>query len=244
MGAFKLTGPQDENFNLEPKDIADRIPDDQRKISHEVYEVINVLKFLKNRGAFKGDDSSFKDFVKRVLEAARVGCTMDNVKTDLAAEALEQIRKDIIRRKGKRIHYRYLATLFALALGGMVVGMLAILAGRLAGRPAGYGWVIVGSMAGAWLSLAATRGEVSFENMQEFLDLSFEPLVRMLFVAVLGSVFALFLQLNALSVSIGSVDLSKFSEGVRPALLLGVITGISERAVSTQVIERAKKVLT
>lgn len=242
-GAFVIDGT-DEDFNLKPKEVPDPIPDDQRRISHDVYEARNILKLLKEQGAFRKDNPSFKEFITRVLQAAETGCTAKHVNTTLAAEALEQIRKDVVRRKGRAITYRYLSVLVKWALAGMAVGAVIILVAKfVVPELMGYGWVIMGSMAGAWISLAATRREISFEAMQDFVDLSYEPFIRMLFVGALASIVALFLQLKILTMAIGNVDLFTFPENLTVALLLGLIAGIGEKAVSVQVFERTRKLL-
>src|SRR5205807_1612237 len=117
--------PNDENFNLKPK--GPSIPDDQRKIAHDVYETANILKLFKARGEFGNDPASFTEFITRVLQAAVAGCCTDNVDTKLAADAIEQIRADIMERKGKTIVYRYLSSLAFWALPGIVVGIALIL---------------------------------------------------------------------------------------------------------------------
>jgi hypothetical protein len=68
---------------------------------------------------------------------------------------------------------------------------------------------------------------------------------RMLFVGLLTSVFALFLQLKLIPLKIGDFDLWTFAnDGNRTwALLIGVIAGIGEKGLSVQVVERARKVL-
>ena len=127
-GAFEIEG-EGEMFNLKHKDVAGGIPDDQRKISHDVYEARNILKLLKDKGAFRNDVESFNEFITRVLQAAKSGCVEQHVDTRLAAEALEQIRTDIVRRKGRAITYRYLFFLALWGLAGAGVAVVIILAG-------------------------------------------------------------------------------------------------------------------
>jgi hypothetical protein len=61
-GMFKLVdGERGDQFNLMPRD--DRvgaIPEDQRKISYELYEARNILKLLQEQCAFKSDDAAKK----------------------------------------------------------------------------------------------------------------------------------------------------------------------------------------
>ena len=65
----------------------------------------------------------------------------------------------------------------------------------------------------------------------------------MLFVALVAGVFALFLHLAIITIKIGDVDLKTFTDSVSVALLVGFIAGISQRALSVQLIDRAQKVL-
>ncbi|HET7877057.1 MAG TPA: hypothetical protein VFN71_16155 [Methylomirabilota bacterium] len=244
-GAFAIDVNEHEkdNFNLRPLDLPDPIPEDQRKLSHDVYEARNILKLLKEQRAFQHDAAAYNEFINRVLQAATVGCVARHVDTRLAAEALEQIRADVVRRKGRTITYRYLSALAGWALAGVAVGLLLVFAERFFPGLTGYGWVIMGSMGGAWISVAVTRRDISFEGTQDFLDFRYEPFIRVLFVGCLTSVLALFLQLKILSLAIGGVDLAAFPDHIGWALVLGVIAGIGEKALSVQVIERARKVL-
>ena len=234
-----------DQFNLRPLDnrACGPIPEDQRKISREVYEARNILKLLEEQGAFYKDHIAYEEFIARVVQAGEVGCVGQNVDTNLAASALEQIRADIVRRKGRHITYQYLRLLALCALGGAVIGALINLVASFLPGLTGYGWVIIGSMVGAWLSVAATRREISFDSIPDFLNYGYEPYIRMLFVGVLASMFALFLNLQVLSVTIGSADLAQFTENIGVALVVGLIAGISEKALSVQMIERARKVL-
>ena len=233
-----------EDFNLKPRDNRPApIPEDQRKITHEVYEARNILKLLKQQRAYRRNDA-YKEFIDRVVQAATVGCVARHVDTKLAAEALEQIRADVVRRNGRPIMYRYLMYLAAWALGGVVIGWLVVAGSKAWPGLAGYGWIMIGSMVGAWISVAAGRWEISFDGIQDFLDVRFEPFIRMFFVGLLTAVFALFLQLKLIPLTIGDFDLSKFADDPTWALLIGVIAGIGEKGLSARVVERARKVLT
>jgi len=243
-GAFEMIDPNHggDDFNLRPLSITD-IPEEQRRIQHEVYEARNILKLLREQNVFR-EDASYSEFISRVKQAARVGCVGQHVDTRMASDALEQIRSDIVMRKGRAIAYRYLFGSAKTALAGMAVAALVVLAAKyfLPGLK-GYGWVLMGAMAGAWISSAATGREISFAGIREFLDYGHALLIRMLFVGALASVLALFLQLGLISLKIGTVDLAGFSKELTVALALGVIAGFSEKTLSVQVIDRARRVL-
>lgn len=252
MGAFEIQAQNDhdENFDLRPN-IADPLPDEQVKISQEVYQAINVLKLLKAKSVFKNDDPTYQEFVTRIIQAARVGCTNPDVHPALAAAALKDIRADILSRKGGYVVYRYLRTLALVGLIGVVVGAVLVWAansqvtnGQVAALT-GYGWVVIGSMIGAWISVAVTRGrDVPFDDLQDYVERGVEPCIRMLFVGLFACIFALFLQKKILSLSIGEINFSDFATNVGLALALGVILGVGEKTLSVRLIDRAKDVVT
>ncbi len=106
------------------------------------------------------------------------------------------------------------------------------------------------------------------------IDDYFEPAARIVFVTLLAVTLALFLDLGVLNIKVGSVDLGLFStrdcgtvantpvpctaQGTKIAaasgalapsrtaiaLLLGVIAGIGEKALSVRLVERARAILT
>jgi hypothetical protein len=104
--------------------------------------------------------------------------------------------------------------------------------------------VVIGAMVGAWFSVAASRWQIAFETIPDYLDIYYEPFVRMLFVAIGAGAFALFLNLSVLTIKIGNIDFADFTTpNVGVAILVGFISGIGERALSVQLIERAQKFL-
>src|ERR1700688_1984501 len=114
-------GVMDENFNLRPRTgFNGTIPEDQRKVSQDVYEARNVLKLLQDDQAIT--DALFKEFIARDTQAGFAGCVANNVDTTLAAEALVQIRADIVRRVGTPLGSRYLGRMTLYAAARCVVG--------------------------------------------------------------------------------------------------------------------------
>jgi hypothetical protein len=256
-GAYELAKGLEpgEEFNLRlTEDHAHPVPADQAKLSKDVYETRNILKLLRSEGRLgtkTESDGTYDKFIIRVKEAARAGCIGKNVETTLAADALTQIRADILRRIGRPLAFRYLCFLGLWGLGGALIGLGMAAAGYwtsvvLFQSIGPYGWVLVGAMAGAWFGVAVRRWQIAFEELPGFLDVNYEPLIRVVFVTVVASVLALFLHLGVLNITLGSVDLAGFVGGKLPvetALLLGFIAGMSERAVSKQLVEQVGKSL-
>lgn len=243
-----------DKFNLRPRPARKfPIPEDQRKVSQEVYEVRNILMLLREHKSFPKviDPGVYKEFIARALQAGTVGCVADYVHPILAAGALEQIRADIVRRVGVSLVYSYLTALALWAMVGLGVGILASdQVGRIAAdlghgtvwHPVnGYKWLLVGAMTGAWFSVAARRQEVGFDNLPLYLNRVIEPVIRLFFVAVVVALFALFLHLHILTINIGNIDFARFETSVGVALFVGFVAGISERALSARLIGEASK---
>lgn len=242
--AFEYEGDvRSEKFNLRPRpDFKGTIPEDQRKISQDVYEARNVLKLLKDDKAIS--EPLFQEFIERVTQAGFAGCVADNVDARLAGEALEQIRADIVRRAATPLVYRYLSALALWAAAGGACGLvIALIGGNHLPILKGYGCVLIGAMAGAWFSVAASRWQISFDTIPDYPDIRLEPVIRLLFVALVAAVFALFLHLSVITIKLGGLDLASFSHSISVALLVGFVAGIGQRALSVQLTERAQKFL-
>jgi hypothetical protein len=265
IGAFEFKGephPRYDKpnyyFNLGPKDDVVNIPEDQAKISHDVYEARNILMLLKStwgvrrilertpdtKQAPPDEDRAWNmadEFIIRIKQAAGAGCVRDNVHVSLAAKALEQIREDIVRRVAKPIIYRYLAVLALCA--AVVVAVAALLAGWAdAHKFTNYSYVVIGSMLGAWLSAAATRQQVTFAGLQNFVDVVYDPPIRILFVVVFAIVLTLILQTGLIKIDIKGLDIANI-DNVPWALVLGAVIGISEQALSVKVIDRVRQII-
>jgi hypothetical protein len=232
-----------DKFNLRPlPSFRGKIPEDQRKVSQDVYEARNVLKLLQDDKAIT--DPLFDEYIARVTQAGFAGCVAKNVDTTLAGEALEQIRADIVRRVGTPLVYRYLRALALYALAGGLVGLVfAIVAANYCPGLKGYGGVLIGAMVGAWFTVAAARWQIAFDTIPDYLDTDLEPVIRILFAALVAAVFALFLDLDIIGIKIVTFELKSFTGCIKVALLLGFIAGISQRALSVQLIDRVQKVI-
>lgn len=236
-GVFEINDDGTE-FDLKPKDIPDPIPYDQRELSHGIYSTWNTLKLLCDRGALPVSDPAFLEYRKRLLEAARVGLVNDNIKFKLASDALVQIQDDILKRKGMDLYFRYMLRLLFWAAAGAVVGGTLILVAQGTGQAnlAGYGWVVIGSMAGAWLTVAASRWRIGFGDLPRFVESRLEPLIRLVWVCFVAVTFAFLLHMDVVSLSLGSQNLAGFDADGGRALLLGLVAGLSERALAARIV--------
>lgn len=240
-GMYQIIKKENGGFNIKPKDSAQVIPEDQRQIHKDIYRAYNALMLMVDHKVFAQNDPELATFLERLLEAAEVGLGAQNARTRDAASAVKDIQANIVTRKGKPLVYSYLTRLGLWALGGLVVAALAhafMPATLTAIKP--YSLVLCGAMVGAWLSIASTRTSVGLDTIHEFLDYGREPVVRLVFVALLAVAITLFLQEQLITIKIGTIDLASFKTNGSVAVILGLIIGITEKALSLKFFERAK----
>ena len=161
--------------------------------------------------------------------------------------SLEQIRQGIILRKGVAIKLTYLLQLAIWSLYGIFAGLILVIfagTGNIPATLAGYGWVLIGAMVGAWMSVASTRRALAFHEIAEYLSSTREPIVRLLFVGFLAMTLALMITYGVITLDMGQASLADFHEKRGVAVLIGLIAGIGEKAVSLRIIERVQKSVT
>lgn len=241
-GFFEIVGTGDE-FDLRPREHrTEPVPEEQQRVSVQVYDTRNILKLLMETNRL--EQKAYSEFISRVTAAARAGCAADVVDPGLAMVALGQIREDILRRFGGRVVYRYLALLAGWAAAfALVAGAFAVIV-PLKFPDSGlapYGWVIAGAMVGAWLFAAARRREITFDDIKEFVDFGLEPAIRAFYVMVLAVVVAMMLKFKLIDLGVGEVDFREFTTSTSTALLLGFFAGIAERTLSLQIASRTQK---
>ena len=223
-------------------------PADQWAVCRNVYDTKNIVWLLNEKKAFAADGHTFASYMDRLRLAARSGCAIDHVAPEEALKALEAIRNDVVELKGRPAKYRYLlylalwaAIFLAVALGMMLAAEMyyGSTESPVKSYLVGYLSAISASVVAAWLSVAATRREISFYEMPQYLDFTFEPFIRLLFVSVLTLVLAFLLRLDLLTITVGNIQLDDVADPAA-AILIGLIAGIAEQAVTVQVVERIK----
>jgi len=250
IGAYSLDPPNAEDndeapFNFSVARSPGNISVGQSALHKDIYGVWGTLLLLLERGIFTGPtDPTFSEYRRRIIQAGRAGLVGPYPKTDEGSIALKQIRDNIAARKGRQLKYRYLLALAGWASFGILSGfLLAVLVPSPHDAVASYGWVLIGSMVGAWMSIAATRRQISFDDMPNYLDRRIEPIIRLLFVALLSASLSILVHLGVIDIAFGSVNLKDFSQKDSIAGLLGLVCGLGEKAVTVRVIDRFREVL-
>lgn len=236
------------DFNLVQKQGV-QPPDDQWAVAGDAYRTKSVLCLMHGKHSFDKDPLEFRAYLHRVRLAAESGCVIDPVNPARARSALASIRDDVVERKGRPAKYRYLTYLAFWGLGFLAIESAAPVAAQYAlgwnvrGFAFGCAWMMCGAVIGAWFSLATTRREIAFEEMPQFLDFRYEPFIRLLFVSILAFVLALLIDVGAIKLEVAGIELAKFAETWTTAVLLGLICGIGEKAVTVRIVNRVQQMV-
>jgi len=248
-GVFIIDTKKGDNPpDIRPDPKVDAIPEDQAKLQHRLYATYRVLRAIEEWRPFvlgkkKGPTAAkevFQGFRDRLMQVAGCGLTGDNPKTAHASGALEQIREEIGIRMGRVLKFRYLAALAAWGFAGALVGVALVLLGQVVSDLSGYGWVVIGAMVGAWMSIASTRRSVDLDELPDLLGRTLEPIVRLLYVGLVAVVIALLLEREVITIMLGKANLKAFAGDIGLALLVGVVSGLAERTMSNRVIKLAQ----
>jgi hypothetical protein len=98
-------------------------------------------------------------------------------------------------------------------------------------------------MAGVWLSFGARKTYFKFEDLHIPEQDRLEPLIRLFFAGLLTMMFGLMFSTHALTITIGGVDSSQFTSSPEIAILIGMLCGFSEQALSSQLTKHASSFL-
>lgn len=227
-------------------------PDDQLALKNDLEAMEAALKVL-----YKDDAQRLPRF-RELLSLAQVGLEGANAEPKVAASALANLKQSILIIEGGARKNRYFKDLGKqAAYYGVPVLMVAFLVkywciSRATWLPSclvldsdGVGLVTTfallwgGSMIGAWLSYGMRTEALTFEELTTPEEDRLEPNVRLLFVGVLTLVIGLALYLKVIEVSVGAISSNELMHRSALALLIGVLMGISERAMTGEVAKLA-----
>jgi hypothetical protein len=107
----------------------------------------------------------------------------------------------------------------------------------------GYACVILGACIGVWLSYMLRNRTLSWSSLTLFDPDGLSPATRLAIVASITTILCILLGLNVIIIGVGNVQLGDYLDDHRIAILLGLIGGISEDAVTKIVIGRVGQVV-
>lgn len=229
--------PDDITYEMQA-DLKD-IPDELLDLRDEVDKTLTTIRML----FLQNDPEKFEEYFRSLLSLAKVGLAGDSANPGLAARALQTLKHDILAREGGRIKNRYMidlgkkALLFTLS-AIFLAGILEMFAGDLKTLQSFF-FLWIGCMAGVWLSFGTRKIELKFEELNILEKDRLNPSIRLIFAGLLTMVIGLLVSTKAVDFVIGEFSAQSFVTNIEVALLLGLVCGLSEKALSTTVAQKA-----
>lgn len=221
---------------------ADPIPDDQLRLRDEIDHALCVLRMI-----FDEKNPRFEDYFRSLLSLTQAGLVGDSAQPELGLRALASLRADVTAREGGRVKNQYMKVL---GLRALWCGVPALLLGigvafALPDLPLLRNFLFLwgGCMAGVWLSFGARKTVFSFEDLNIPEQDRMEPLIRLIFAGLLTMIIALLFSTHAVEVTLGAVKSSDLEARSDVAILIGMLSGFSEKALSSQVGRQASALL-
>jgi hypothetical protein len=212
------------------------IPQEQLELRDQCHAALTVVRIICP------DEKRFREYFDHLLGLAQAGLVGDTANPELAMRALEELKQDITAREAGRIKNAYMKKLGFWAAIGVV--MLAATWGLL--RWIGVGvWpknlavFEIGTMLGVWLSFGTRKPTLKFEELHILEDDRLEPVVRIAFAGILAATLALIFYLHVVDVKLGALSTERIADNPWVALLIGILSGVGEKALSTNVSRQA-----
>jgi hypothetical protein len=97
----------------------------------------------------------------------------------------------------------------------------------------------IGAMAGVWLSFGTRKALLKFEDLGVLEEDRLDPMVRLVFAGLLTLIIALTFALKVVVVTMGAIRTDQIVNDPLVALLIGMLCGVSEKALSSNVTKQA-----
>lgn len=220
-------------------------PDDQLTLKNDLEATEAALKVLYP------DPKLRLPRFRELLSLAQVGLQGQNAEPKVAASALANLKQSILMIEGSLRKSRYfkelgqLAALYGLPALAVAVALKCTVPqyvvpvncnlSKLVPLAIALALLFSGAMVGAWLSYGLRTVTLTFDDLTTPEEDRLDPRVRLAFVGVLSLVIGLALYLGALDISLGKISSHDITHRNALALLIGVLLGASERALTGQV---------
>ncbi|MEL7447142.1 MAG: hypothetical protein AAGK02_15250, partial [Pseudomonadota bacterium] len=218
-------------------------PKEQIELQEAIDQVLQTVKKLYIDA--DGDVlPQFRLYYTRLYRLAQLGLE-GHAMPEVARAALERVVDDLIASEGPRVKNAYLkrlgvwAAIFVAVFTGLFLVMAHAGRGEIWDKigvdthvAASFMVIWIGTSIGVWLSYGIRKVVFKLRDLTQAEEDMVEPAMRLMFAGLLGSLLAMFLMLEFVDVTVGSVSLSSFSQDVpiaeTMALVLGLVMGINE----------------
>ena len=233
-------------------------------VTSSVFDTVLMQDLERRRGWWRGKASVaagraaatalHSEFIKKLSGVAEIG--LRGARPELGKLALDDLREQYLRRVAPAVKNRHMAGLGAWCLVVAVVALalhnvttmtpppfaaFASFFGDAAfwAQKRTFFLLIAGSSVGAWASFAMRNETLAFTQLASPQADMLRPFMRVAFVTALTSLVGLILWTGFLTFSIGGVQVAAFRTNGSIALLLGALCGLSERALSTALVNQS-----
>jgi hypothetical protein len=205
-------------------------------------------------GRLSNDDDQVKDpnvvsdsarrasYAEQILSYAKTG--LEHGDLDTANTALDWFERRVTDTEGPEVRKRHFVATLKLAI---LIGLPCLVAGLLLGHviPAAPAeWVMedkllraammlsVGNALGIAFFAFARNLDMKFDQLAKFDPANLDPILRFTLVWVITVIFAILLYPQVLIIALGSHELNKFFDDPLMAVIVGILSGYSDGAVT------------
>jgi len=240
-GAFSVYrdehNSKDIHFEMQVADI----PREQLELRDEIAAALTVLRIIVT------DEVRFEEYFRSLLSLSQAGLVGQTANPDVAIRALNDLKRDVTAREAGRIKNQYMQSLAIRAL--LLILALCIAWGVVTFVKHSTGFISnlfrfeIGSMIGVWLSFGARKPILTFEDLHILEEDRLEPLIRLIFAGLLAFIIALAFHLKVITLTLGSLTTDQLDSNSWAALFFGLLAGVGEKALSTNVTRQAAALL-
>lgn len=212
------------------------VPHDQLELRDDCQAALTVIRIICP------DERRFREYFNHLLSLAQTGLVGETANPALAQRALDGLKQDITAREAGRIKNGYMKKLGFWALIG-IVGLSILLVvfwfANVPIWPRSLTVFEIGALLGVWLSFGTRKPVLKFEELHILEEDRLEPVVRLAFAGILAGTLALVFFLRVVNVKLGAVSTDQIATDQWAALLFGILSGVGEKALSTNVSHQA-----
>lgn len=218
------------------------IPEDQLELRDEVDKTLTVIRML-----FENNSPLFEEYFRPLLSLSQLGLVGDSANPKLAMRALSSLKEEIVSRQGGRIKNEYMIHLgkYSLLFGlpPLILAIIALKYFPPIKQISCFFFLWTGCMAGVWLSFGARKIVLNFDELHILEKDRLNPVVRLIFAGLLTIVIGLLLSTGAIVMELGSLSTKSFGSNIEVSILVGLLCGLSEQALSTKISQHASEFL-
>jgi hypothetical protein len=181
-------------------------------------------------------------YMRKLAAVGRLGLEGSHVQ--LANLALDSLRREFVAQEAGRVKNNYIRSLGIAAI--VAVGILSatyaaiqldFLTAPFWTSHKAFLLAAAGAAVGTWLSFSIRRVSLAFEDLALLEEDMLDPSLRVIFVIGLTVTACLLFWTGAMNIEIGSLKTAQFQGAT--AFLIGLFSGIAERALATAISGRA-----